>query len=182
MCAAVALARSTLHSSPAEPCGAMTSWVSVDPSDLPINTRIVEPLCTHQMCPAVSGAAGAHYRLRAAVPMLLTVGLTAREEAGDPRRLRLRYPAMCADCAIALSKGADAYWSRDEWKATCLACAPPAGETGPGTAGASAAAEVVRRKRTAPRMSAARTATSPRRSPRKWPRVTSRSAGKGQRG
>src|SRR4051794_11771344 len=78
--------------------------------------------------------------------MLSTVGVTASEQTGDPRRLRLRYPALCEDCGIALSKGTEAYWSRTERKVTCLACAPPADETDPGTAGASAATEGERRK------------------------------------
>ena len=78
--------------------------------------------------------------------MLSTVGVTTSAQSSDPRRLRLRYPAFCANCGIALSKGAEAYWSRAERKATCLACAPRAGETDPGTAGASAAAEGERRK------------------------------------
>ena len=64
------------------------------------------------MCPAVSGAAGAHYRMMASLPMLSNVGVTASAQAGDPRRLRLRYAAVCANCGIELSKGAEAYWSR----------------------------------------------------------------------
>src|SRR5690242_15333591 len=79
--------------------------------------------------------------------MLLTMGVTASAQAGDPRRLRLRFPAVCANCGLALSKGAEAYWSRAERKAICLACAPAAAEIDPGTAGASAAAEGERRKK-----------------------------------
>jgi hypothetical protein len=63
-----------------------------------------------------------------------------------PRRLRLRYPAHCATCGIALSAGAEAFWDRAEKKATCLACAPGESEIEAGTPGASAAAEGTRRK------------------------------------
>ncbi len=83
--------------------------------------------------------------MMASLPMLSAVGVTASAQAGDPRRLRLRYAAVCANCGIALSKGAEAYWSRSERKASCLACAS-AGGADPGTAGASAAAEGERRK------------------------------------
>ena len=84
--------------------------------------------------------------MMASLPMLSNVGVTASAQAGDPRRLRLRCAAVCANCGIELSKGAEAYWSRTKRTASCLACAPAAGETDPGTAGASAAAEGERRK------------------------------------
>ncbi len=61
------------------------------------------------------------------------------------RRLRLRYPAICASCGISLSKGAEAVWDPADKTVTCLACAP-GGEIDTGVAGASAAAEGERRK------------------------------------
>lgn len=63
-----------------------------------------------------------------------------------PRRLKLRYPATCATCGIALSKGCEAFWDRSTKHATCLACTPDAIELTPSTPGASAAAEGERRK------------------------------------
>lgn len=65
---------------------------------------------------------------------------------GEPRRLRLRYPAECASCGILLTRGAEALWDRATKQATCLACAPEGTETTAGAAGASAAAEGERRK------------------------------------
>jgi hypothetical protein len=62
-----------------------------------------------------------------------------------PRRLRLRYPAACARCGIALSPGAEAVWDSATKEATCLACAPADGSVVAGTAGASAAGEGDRR-------------------------------------
>jgi hypothetical protein len=38
------------------------------------------------------------------------------------RRLRLRYPATCAVCGIALSPKTEAFWDREAKSATCLAC------------------------------------------------------------
>jgi hypothetical protein len=67
-------------------------------------------------------------------------------ESGGPRRLRLRYAAVCANCGIALSPGADAYWDRAIKQATCLACAPNGATPSAGVAGASAASEGDRRK------------------------------------
>jgi hypothetical protein len=67
-------------------------------------------------------------------------------DSDTPRLLRLRYPAVCATCGIALSKGSEAYWDRATRQATCLACAPIPGGPLPGTAGASAAAEGDRRR------------------------------------
>jgi hypothetical protein len=64
--------------------------------------------------------------------------------AGQPRRLRSRYPAKCASCGIALSKGAEAVWDPAAKTATCLACLA-VGDIDPGTPGASAAAEGARR-------------------------------------
>src|SRR5689334_676110 len=61
-----------------------------------------------------------------------------------PRILRLRYPAQCVACGIALSKGAQALWDSAAKTVTCLACAP-GGLVEAGTAGASAAAEGQRR-------------------------------------
>ena len=61
-----------------------------------------------------------------------------------PRKLRLRYPASCASCAISLSKGAEAIWDGSTKTVTCLACAPD-GVVDSGEAGASAAAEGARR-------------------------------------
>jgi len=65
-------------------------------------------------------------------------------EVKPPRELRLRYPATCASCGIALSKGADAVWDPAAKTVTCLACLP-AGEVESGAAGVSAAAEGARR-------------------------------------
>jgi Nuclease-related domain len=65
-------------------------------------------------------------------------------EAKPPRKLRLRYPATCASCGIALSKGAEAVWDRAAKTVTCLACIPD-GQVDSGVPGASAAAEGARR-------------------------------------
>jgi Nuclease-related domain len=65
-------------------------------------------------------------------------------EAKPPRKLRLRYPATCASCGIALSKGAEAVWDPASKTVTCLACVPD-GQVDSGTPGASAAAEGARR-------------------------------------
>jgi hypothetical protein len=62
------------------------------------------------------------------------------------RRLRLRYPAVCATCGIALSKGSEAIWDRATKQAICLGCAPDGKQPTAGAAGASAAAEGERRK------------------------------------
>ena len=62
------------------------------------------------------------------------------------RRLRLRYPAVCESCGIALSRGADAMWNRERKTVTCLACAPGGVLPDAGVAGASAAAEGMRLK------------------------------------
>lgn len=70
------------------------------------------------------------------------MGSTSAEK--PPRRLRLRYPASCVACGIALSKSAEAIWDPSAKTVTCLACAP-AGAIEAGTAGASAAAEGERR-------------------------------------
>ena len=64
-------------------------------------------------------------------------------EASVPtRRLRLRYPATCSVCAIALSPGAEAFWDGSAKRATCLACAGGAdlASAARGEAGASALA------------------------------------------
>jgi hypothetical protein len=62
------------------------------------------------------------------------------------RRLRLRFPGVCATCGITLSPGTEAFWNRETKQATCLACAPSATTITSGTAGASAASEGERRK------------------------------------
>lgn len=69
--------------------------------------------------------------------------MTLTEER-KPRRLRLRYPASCVGCEIALSKGAEAVWDPSARTVTCLTCAPSE-EITAGEAGASAAAEDDRR-------------------------------------
>jgi Nuclease-related domain len=58
------------------------------------------------------------------------------------RRLRLRYPATCSVCGIALSAGAEAFWDPDTQRVTCLACGCGADvdALARGVAGASAAA------------------------------------------
>jgi Nuclease-related domain len=65
-------------------------------------------------------------------------------EVKPPRKLRLRYPAICASCGLTLSKGAEAVWDPAAKNVTCLACFPN-GEVHSGAPGASAAAEGVRR-------------------------------------
>ena len=40
------------------------------------------------------------------------------------RKLRLRYPATCSSCGLALSRGTEAVWDSQAKTATCLACAP----------------------------------------------------------
>lgn len=45
--------------------------------------------------------------------------------SGEPdriRRLRLRWPATCSVCSIALSPRTEVFWDRDAKTATCLAC------------------------------------------------------------
>jgi len=69
--------------------------------------------------------------------------MTLTEER-KPRRLRLRYPASCVGCGIALSKGAEAVWDPSTKTVTCLACIP-ASQVDAGAPGASAAAAGVRR-------------------------------------
>jgi len=71
--------------------------------------------------------------------------MTGDNSAG-PRRLRLRYPAVCGTCAMELSAGTEAFWDRAVRQATCLACGPETGPIDAGTPGASAAAEGERRK------------------------------------
>jgi len=65
---------------------------------------------------------------------------------GAPRRIRLKYPDVCAVCGIALSPGSEAYWNSGTKEAICLACGPDRSIPEAGTAGASAAAEGERRK------------------------------------
>jgi hypothetical protein len=76
----------------------------------------------------------------------MPVLMTEDSDPVVPRLLRLRYPAVCATCGIALSKGSQAFWDRETRHATCLACAPVPGEPLPGTPGASAAVEGERRR------------------------------------
>ncbi len=70
--------------------------------------------------------------------------MAAGVETRPARRLHLRYPATCATCGIALSKGAEAIWSPAAKTVTCLACVSD-GRIDCGTAGVSAAAEGARR-------------------------------------
>ncbi len=63
------------------------------------------------------------------------------------RKLRLRYPANCSSCGLALSPKTEAVWDSETKAATCLACAPGELDYDAGVAGASAAAEGARRKR-----------------------------------
>jgi hypothetical protein len=71
--------------------------------------------------------------------------MTKDDMRKPPRRLRLRYPASCRGCGIALSRGTEAVWDFAAKQATCLACAPSDQLVAAGTAGASAAAEGERR-------------------------------------
>jgi hypothetical protein len=71
------------------------------------------------------------------------MGSTGAEK--PPRKLRLRYPASCVTCGIALSQGAEAIWDPVAKTVTCLACAPAGWSLETGVAGASAAAEGKRR-------------------------------------
>jgi hypothetical protein len=54
----------------------------------------------------------------------------------DRRKIRLRYPAACAECGAELAAGAEATWDRAARTATCAACTTKPFERG--TAGASA--------------------------------------------
>lgn len=69
--------------------------------------------------------------------------MSGGDDSDGPRRLRLRYPAVCGACGIELSRGTEAFWDRATKQATCLACAPVGTEP---PAGASAAVEGERRK------------------------------------
>lgn len=62
------------------------------------------------------------------------------------RRIALRFDGVCCVCGISLSPRAVAMWDRVAKKVTCLACAVDGGEPEPGVAGASAAAEGIRRR------------------------------------
>ncbi len=64
------------------------------------------------------------------------------DESSNTRRLRLRYPGVCAACDTPLPVGTEALWSRGAKEATCLTCA---GSRVQDIAGASAAAEGERR-------------------------------------
>jgi hypothetical protein len=56
------------------------------------------------------------------------------EDNEQPRRLLLRYPAVCATCGIELSHGSEAFWERATKEATCLACAPNGAQPPAGSA------------------------------------------------
>jgi hypothetical protein len=64
------------------------------------------------------------------------------EERTTTRRLRLRYPAVCAVCGVSFAPGTEAWWDRESKRATCLACADGRAAD---VAGASAAVEGERR-------------------------------------
>jgi len=70
--------------------------------------------------------------------------MAAIDPKKQPRKLRLRYPASCVICGIALSKGAEAVWDPTAKTVTCLACSP-GHEIAAGAAGESAASEGKRR-------------------------------------
>ena len=63
-------------------------------------------------------------------------------EGIKPRRLRLRYPAVCAVCSAELAPGTEALWDREAKRATCVTCMQGSAAN---VAGASAAAEGERR-------------------------------------
>jgi hypothetical protein len=67
------------------------------------------------------------------------------EESVSLRRLRLRYPATCSVCGIALSPKTEAFWDREAKVAICIACGPAELQFEAGVAGASAGAEAVDR-------------------------------------
>src|SRR5688572_27433027 len=62
------------------------------------------------------------------------------------RTLTLRYPAACSSCSSALPRGTRAWWDKETKQAICVVCAPDAPEPIASAAGASAAAEGLRRK------------------------------------
>jgi hypothetical protein len=64
------------------------------------------------------------------------------DETIKPRRLRLRYPAVCARCSAELAPGTEALWDREARQAICVACVTGSAAN---VAGASAAAEGERR-------------------------------------
>ena len=67
------------------------------------------------------------------------------EGSDSLRRLRLRYPATCSVCGIALSARTEAFWDREAKAAMCLACGPAEVSLDAGVAGGSAAAEAEER-------------------------------------
>ena len=73
--------------------------------------------------------------------------MPATPDPGEPsrRRLRLRYPAICANCALPLSKGTEAFWNSETREVTCLACGNNTSEPIPDLPGGSAACEGERR-------------------------------------
>jgi hypothetical protein len=70
--------------------------------------------------------------------------------------LKLRYPAVCAACGTALAVGTSAWWDARTREVTCAGCMgvegrpaiaqPPAAELDPGSPGASARREYLRRR------------------------------------
>jgi hypothetical protein len=67
------------------------------------------------------------------------------EGSDSLRRLRLRYPATCSVCGIALSARTEAFWDREAKAAICLACGPAEVSFDAGVAGRSAAAQAEQR-------------------------------------
>src|SRR5262249_2017631 len=78
------------------------------------------------------------------MPLLADIDRVSAAQEKPPRKIRLRYTAICASCSIAVSKGVEAIWDSSSKTVTCLACSP-SGAVTPGEAGASAAAEGARR-------------------------------------
>jgi hypothetical protein len=74
----------------------------------------------------------------------LRVMVSNESQQDEWQRRRLRFPAKCVECAIALSQGAEAFWNSTTKAVMCLACKPGATIEG-GPPGASAAAEGARR-------------------------------------
>lgn len=62
------------------------------------------------------------------------------------RRIRLRYPAVCAACDAELQAGVEASWNSQRRTATCVRCASAVQVPVIGSAGASARAEAERRR------------------------------------
>lgn len=75
------------------------------------------------------------------------LAMSAEPDSSELRRLRLRYPAVCVRCEIALSSGSEAFWESASKEVVCLACGPDDTAPSSGKAGASAAAEGQRRQK-----------------------------------